>query len=248
MIDSLNDDKFPDASTSWNPVVITNPGKPNTTSSDLYWKQENFGVTSHPPCLMGYENLLWSPWISGFYKNDNTSADWIQWTNKPSRNSYYIREPGEQKDQNWPYSCFSSVPNVEKNPNCYNSFNWFIEKLGGWVVVTVLLSVISVGIFCLWLYLKIKSNRRAKDRAKYSFNNLELNDKRKILEDHEFTTADLPFQIWRAYFRGTNTASNQWTIPLEPVTRRYYPPYPREGGIVFWKKFFVNIIPSPHTD
>ena len=28
------------------------------------------------------------------------------------------------------------------------------------------------------------------------------------------------------------------------VTRRYYPPLsPREGGIVFWKKIFVNIIP-----
>lgn len=43
-----------------------------------------------------------------------------------------------------------------------------------------------------------------------------MNDKRKILEDDEFTTADLPFQICRAYFRGTNTLSNQWTIPLEP--------------------------------
>mmetsp|Transcript_6952 Transcript_6952/g.6475 ORF Transcript_6952/g.6475 Transcript_6952/m.6475 type:complete len:590 (+) Transcript_6952:2890-4659(+) len=62
----------------------------------------------------------------------------------------------------------------------------------------------------------MKSIKRERNKTKYSFNNLELNDKRKILEDEEFTTADLPFQICRAYFRGTNMIGNQWTIPLEP--------------------------------
>jgi len=62
----------------------------------------------------------------------------------------------------------------------------------------------------------MKAIKREKNKTKYSFNNLELNDKRKILEDDEFTTADLPFQICRAYFRGTNSITNQWTIPLEP--------------------------------
>jgi hypothetical protein len=54
------------------------------------------------------------------------------------------------------------------------------------------------------------------NQQKYSFHENELNDKRKILEDDQFTTADLPFQICRAYFRGTNSIHNQWTIPLEP--------------------------------
>lgn len=62
----------------------------------------------------------------------------------------------------------------------------------------------------------MKAIQREKYKAKYSFNNLELNEKRKILEDDTFTTADLPFQICRAYFRGTNNPANQWTIPLEP--------------------------------
>ena len=196
--------------------MYTNPGKPYANASDLNWNLNNFGQTFHPSCLAGYESILCSPWISGFYKDNNSNLNWVPWTNKPSKNSFYDRVPGKQINENWPYSWFSSVPNVKKNMNCYNSFDWFIEKLGGWIVVTSLLSFIWVGIFCLWLYLKIKSNQRAKNRAKYSFNNLEFNDKKKILEDHDFTTADLPFQIWRAYFRGTNTASNQWTIPLEP--------------------------------
>mmetsp|Transcript_11557 Transcript_11557/g.10229 ORF Transcript_11557/g.10229 Transcript_11557/m.10229 type:complete len:203 (+) Transcript_11557:529-1137(+) len=62
----------------------------------------------------------------------------------------------------------------------------------------------------------MKAIKREKNKTKYSFNNLDMNDKRKILEDDEFTTADLPFQICRGYFRGTNSLSNQWTIPLEP--------------------------------
>ena len=65
----------------------------------------------------------------------------------------------------------------------------------------------------------MKAIRKEKNKTKYSFNNLDMNDKRKILEDDEFTTADLPFQICRAYFRGTNSISNQWTIPIEPPNK-----------------------------
>ena len=127
----------------------------------------------------------------------------------------YLFNPGEQTTDKWTYECFPSVPNRNKNPHCYNSFNWFIHEIGGWFVVLILLVFIWLSILSLWFYIRFNAVKK-DNKIKYSFTSLELNDKREILEDDEFTTADLPFQICRVYFRGSNSLENQWTIPLEP--------------------------------
>ena len=82
-------------------------------------------------------------------------------------------------------------------------------------MVLTLLVFIGLSILGLWFYIRLNAVKK-DNKTKYSFTSLELNDKREILEDDEFTTADLPFQICRVYFRGSNSLENQWTIPLEP--------------------------------
>ena len=230
ILQSNDSSKFPDSSKGWTGRVVLNNGTmydgPMDNGTTVNYIADNllskesiyYGRSFHQECLQGYEREFCSPWLAGFFKNDTGKEDWVPCDNKPkNRNSKYVWNPGEQKTSNWPYECKSSVPARNKNPQWLNSFNWFIDRIGGWPVVVAIILLIGLSIFVLWLYLRMKAKKREKQRSKYSsFNQMKLNDKRKVLEDDAFTTADLPFQIWRAYFRGTNSPFNQWTIPIEP--------------------------------
>lgn len=177
------------------------------------------GRTSHPNCPAGFEGIFCSPCVLGFFQAEYSTNMCIPCLNKPDQNSIYTFVPGQQTSESCPYECISSVPNREKNPKCLNSFDWFISRIGGWAVVICMLIFIAICIFILWCYIRMKAIKRAKYKAKYSFDNIELNDKRRIFEDDDFKTADLPYQICRAYFRGTNIPGNQWTIPVEPPNK-----------------------------
>lgn len=93
------------------------------------------GQISHPACQPGFESVFCSPCVPGFFQNDTSNQKCMPCTNKPNQNSKYTFAPGSQVNEKCPYACIASVPNVDKNPQCFNSFDWFIDKIGGWAVV-----------------------------------------------------------------------------------------------------------------
>lgn len=104
-------------------------------------------------------------------------------------------------------------------------FELFIQNLGGWRVVVIILIAAAIVIFAIVCFLtqyihksseiqlisekELKDNLLERSETDYKY-------KKKILEHTKLAEIDLLYHVGRIYFVGSNGPSNSWSIPRFP--------------------------------
>jgi hypothetical protein len=105
-------------------------------------------------------------------------------------------------------------------------FEFFIQSIGGWRIVAVILVATTIIIFAIVCfvahYINKKNNsnlEKGSDNLKEAFLDHEPKDKKRILDDIKLAEIDLLYHVSRRYLVGTNSSYNPWTIPTNPPVK-----------------------------
>ena len=215
---SQNKTMYPMITNDWNGTVVSSGGQGFNTGGN-----GSEGSLFTTKCQAGYSGEFCRPWEIGWYKSDYSYLPWSPCKNKPNDKSEYDKIASDKEKCS--YKWIDGYDESEINPKWLSPFELFIDNLGGWRVVVIILIAATIIIFAIVCFLtqnahksseiKLISDKELKNNLLESLDT-DYKNKKKILEHTKFAEIDLLYHIGRIYLVGNNGPSNSWSIPRFP--------------------------------
>ena len=113
------------------------------------------------PCPPGYGNIFCNPCTAGSYSFDFSSAPCPKCV-QLANNAFFSNI--SEISPFCTYNCLPDIPSESENPQCYSNFDFYVDKLGGFLGVSFVIYAIIVSLVAIILQLTGKVYKYSKNR------------------------------------------------------------------------------------